>query len=53
MDKFASAGASLARFAMRRPVTVCMTFMSLLIFGAIAGRLLPLEKSRTAVTPIR
>lgn len=44
MDKFASAGASLARFAMRRPVTVCMTFMSLLIFGAIAGRLLPLEK---------
>ncbi|WP_100657208.1 efflux RND transporter permease subunit [Alteromonas flava] len=44
MDKFEVAGAALARFAMRRPVTVCMVFVTLLIFGAIAGRLLPLEK---------
>ncbi|WP_100641145.1 efflux RND transporter permease subunit [Alteromonas facilis] len=44
MDKFESAGAALARFAMRRPVTVCMTFFTLLVFGIIAGRLLPLEK---------
>ncbi|MBT0586415.1 efflux RND transporter permease subunit [Alteromonas oceanisediminis] len=36
--------AALARFAMRRPVTVCMCFLSLLVFGIIAGRLLPLEK---------
>lgn len=44
MDKFASAGAGLARFAMQRPVTVCMVFMSMLVFGVIASRLLPLEK---------
>ena len=44
MDKFAVAGASLARFAMRKPVTICMTFLSLLLFGMVAGRLLPLEK---------
>ena len=44
MDKFAESGAALARFAMRKPVTVCMCFFSLLIFGIIAGRLLPLEK---------
>lgn len=44
MDKFADTGAFLARFAMRKPVTVCMTFLSLLLFGIVAGRLLPLEK---------
>lgn len=44
MDKFASAGAGLARFAMQRPVTVCLCFFSMLVFGIIAGRLLPLEK---------
>ncbi|MCW8108684.1 efflux RND transporter permease subunit [Alteromonas ponticola] len=44
MDKFAVAGAGLARFAMKRPVTVCMVFFSLLIFGITAGKLLPLEK---------
>lgn len=44
MDKFASAGAGLARFAMQRPVTVCLCFFSMLVFGVIAGRLLPLEK---------
>lgn len=44
MDKFAESGAALARFAMRKPVTVCMCFFSLLVFGMIAGKLLPLEK---------
>lgn len=40
----AIAGAGLARFAMRKPVTVCMLFISMLLFGIVAGRLLPLEK---------
>ncbi len=44
MDKLAIAGAGLARFAMRRPVTICMVFFSLLLFGIAAGKLLPLEK---------
>lgn len=44
MDKFALAGAGLARFAMARPVTVSMCFLSMLLFGIVAGRLLPLEK---------
>ncbi|MDM7860932.1 efflux RND transporter permease subunit [Alteromonas sp. ASW11-36] len=44
MDKFGSAGAALARFAMRKPVTVCMIFLSLMVFGVISSRLLPLEK---------
>ena len=44
MDKFAESGAALARFAMRKPVTVSMCFFSLLVFGIIAGKLLPLEK---------
>ncbi len=44
MDKLAIAGAGLARFAMRKPVTICMVFLSLLLFGIAAGKLLPLEK---------
>jgi multidrug efflux pump subunit AcrB len=44
MDKFASAGASLARFAIRRPVTIGMLFVSMLLLGIISSRLLPLEK---------
>jgi multidrug efflux pump subunit AcrB len=44
MDKFAESGAALARFAMRKPITVSMCFFSLLVFGIIAGKLLPLEK---------
>lgn len=44
MDKFAYAGAALARFAIRRPVTVSMLFFSLLLLGIAASRLLPLEK---------
>ncbi len=44
MDKFANAGAALASFAMRKPVTIGMLFFSLLIFGIAASRMLPLEK---------
>ncbi|WP_026374813.1 efflux RND transporter permease subunit [Aestuariibacter salexigens] len=44
MDKFTSAGAALAAFAIRKPVTVCMVFLSLFLFGVISSRLLPLEK---------
>lgn len=33
----------LTRFALSRPVTLCMLFLSLLVFGTIASRLLPLE----------
>ena len=44
MDKFGLAGAALARFALRRPVTICMLFLSLLLLGMAASRLLPLEK---------
>ncbi|MCV2883923.1 efflux RND transporter permease subunit [Aestuariibacter sp. AA17] len=44
MDKFAHSGAQLASFALRRPVTVCMFFFSLLIVGLGASRLLPLER---------
>ena len=44
MDKFAQAGAALTSFALRKPVTICMCFLSMLIFGIAAGRLLPLEK---------
>lgn len=36
--------APLAAFAMRRPVTVCMIFFSLLLLGLVSSRLLPLEK---------
>jgi len=44
MDKFAIAGAALASFALRRPVTVGMLFFSMLIMGLGASRMLPLEK---------
>ncbi|MFT2090916.1 efflux RND transporter permease subunit [Paraglaciecola sp. 2405UD69-4] len=44
MDKFESAGASLADFAIRRPVTIGMLFFSMLIFGLLSSQLLPLEK---------
>ncbi|RUO62123.1 efflux RND transporter permease subunit [Pseudidiomarina insulisalsae] len=40
----AEIGASLARLALRRPVTICMLFLSMLLLGAISSRLLPLEK---------
>lgn len=44
MDKFAHAGAALASFAIRRPVTIFMLFFSLLVMGLGASRMLPLEK---------
>ncbi|WP_027672838.1 efflux RND transporter permease subunit [Rheinheimera baltica] len=34
----------LTRFALTRPVTICMMFLSMLVFGIIASRMLPLEK---------
>jgi len=44
MDKFAYTGAALASFALRRPVTISMVFLSLLLMGLGASQLLPLEK---------
>ncbi|WP_018981538.1 efflux RND transporter permease subunit [Salinimonas chungwhensis] len=44
MDKQATFAAGLARFALTHPVTVCMVFFSMLVFGIIASRMLPLEK---------
>ncbi|MEX1220597.1 MAG: efflux RND transporter permease subunit [Idiomarina sp.] len=37
-------GGVIARAALRRPVTTCMVFLSLVLLGLIASRLLPLEK---------
>ena len=37
-------GASLASFALNRPITTIMVFLSMLMFGIISSRLLPLEK---------
>jgi HAE1 family hydrophobic/amphiphilic exporter-1 len=44
VDKFSHAGALLASFAIRRPVTITMLFLSLLVMGLGASRYLPLEK---------
>lgn len=44
MDKFATTGAALADFAIRRPVTIMMFFLSMLLFGMLSSQLLPLEK---------
>ncbi|MBF7073110.1 efflux RND transporter permease subunit [Glaciecola sp. MH2013] len=44
MDKLSHTGAALASFAIRRPVTITMLFLSLLLLGLGASRLLPLEK---------
>ncbi|WP_419571858.1 efflux RND transporter permease subunit [Rheinheimera sp.] len=35
---------ALTRFALQRPVTLCMLFLSMLVFGMLASRMLPLEK---------
>lgn len=35
---------ALTRFALTRPVTICMLFLSMLVFGIIASRMLLLEK---------
>ena len=34
---------ALTRFALNRPVTLCMMFLSFLVFGLLASRMLPLE----------
>lgn len=44
MNKLESMGTSLASFAMRKPVTICMLFFSMILLGLISSRLLPLEK---------
>ncbi len=44
MNKYQSIGAKLAGFALKRPVTTVMFFMSMLLLGIVASRLLPLEK---------
>lgn len=44
MNKYESIGAKLAGFALKRPVTTMMFFMSLLLLGMASSRLLPLEK---------
>jgi HAE1 family hydrophobic/amphiphilic exporter-1 len=44
MDKFETAGAALAEFAIARPVTIFMLFFSMLVFGILSSQLLPLEK---------
>lgn len=44
MNKYQSIGATLAGFALKRPVTTVMFFLSMLLMGMIASRLLPLEK---------
>ncbi len=44
LDKIAGIGATLARFALSKPVTIGMLFVSMLLFGLVSGRLLPLEK---------
>ena len=44
MTQSSFSAAVLTRFAMRRPVTVCMVFFSMLVLGMVATRLLPLEK---------
>lgn len=35
---------ALTRFGLSRPVTLCMMFLSLFVFGLLASRMLPLEK---------
>ena len=42
--KVAGIGAALARFALNKPVTIGMLFFSMLLFGLVSSRLLPLEK---------
>ncbi|EGN75096.1 cation/multidrug efflux pump [Idiomarina sp. A28L] len=44
MSKISELSAPLASFALKRPVTVCMFFLSFLILGLVSSRLLPLEQ---------
>ncbi len=43
-NKYQSMGASMAAFAIKRPVTTAMFFLSMLLLGIVSSRLLPLEK---------
>lgn len=43
MRKVAEIAAPLASFSLKRPVTVCMFFLSFLILGLVSSRMLPLE----------
>ena len=52
MSQFESISSSLARFALRRPVTIGMIFFSLLLLGLVASRLLPLEKFPAIDVPV-
>lgn len=44
MNKLENIGVYLTDFAIRKPVTVCMLFFSMLMLGLLASRMLPLEK---------
>ncbi|GAA0344487.1 efflux RND transporter permease subunit [Bowmanella denitrificans] len=44
MNKLDNMSVALTDFAIRKPVTVCMLFFSMLLLGLMASRLLPLEK---------
>lgn len=44
MDNQQVVGAGLARFALSHPVTISMCFLSMLLFGVLAAKWLPLEK---------
>ncbi|MBT1065067.1 efflux RND transporter permease subunit [Bowmanella sp. Y26] len=44
MNKLENLGVYLTDFAIRKPVTVCMLFFSMLLLGLLASRMLPLEK---------
>ena len=44
MSKLPPKGAGIATWAISRPVTVCMFFLSMLMLGTISSQLLPLEK---------
>ena len=46
-NKLEAMGAGLAEFALRRPVTVCMFFASMLLLGIISSRLLRWNDSRS------
>ena len=44
MDKFSHTATGLAAFSLRRPVTVFLLSFTMLVFGIVSSRLLPLEK---------
>lgn len=44
MEPKSTAAAAITKFSLNRPVTISMMFITFLLLGAIASRLLPLEK---------